>query len=134
MTTSAKGTFEIESWDEKPYAEPGEGVKLTRAEVKERFSGDLEGAGSSQSLMCYRADGTATYVGLQLIEGSVGGRAGSFVLQVDGGYDGTNAKATWTVVTGSATGELTGLEGSGGFSAPPGSTAEVTLDYDLPNR
>ncbi len=134
MTTSAKGTFEIESWEEKPYAVPGEGMKLTRAEVRERFRGDIEGAGSSQSLMCYRADGTATYLGFELIEGSVGGRTGTFVLRVDGDYDGTNASATWTVVTGSATGKLAGLEGSGGFSAPPGSTAEVTLDYDLPGR
>lgn len=134
MTTSAKGTFEIEAWDENPYSEPGNGVKLSRAEVTERFSGDIDGKGSSQSLMCYRPDGTATYVGLQLVEGSLGGRAGSFVLRVDGGYDGTNASATWTVVEGSGTGELAGLEGSGGFSAPPGSTAEVTLDYGLPGR
>jgi uncharacterized protein DUF3224 len=81
--------------------------------------------------MCYRADGTADYVGLERIVGRLGGRAGSFVLRSTGAYDGSEARATFSVVHGSATGELTGLEGEGHFAAPHGQQGKLQLDYRL---
>jgi hypothetical protein len=131
MTRRATGTFKIEGWDEKTYDETEDGGKLTRASVKQVFSGDIEGDGAVEWLMCYRPDQTAEFVGLQRIIGQIGDRAGSFVLlQTAGTFDGEQATGELSVVPGSGTGDLRGLHGKGQFSAPLGSTASITLDYD----
>ena len=131
MTTTAHATFTLDGWDEQPYAELAEGRKLTRASVKQTFSGDITGEGTVEWLMAYRPDGTADYVGLQHIVGTLGGRSGSFVLSSPGTFDGQEAAGTWTVLIGSGTDELAGLTGTGTFSAPSGGEPTVSLDYDL---
>jgi hypothetical protein len=132
MAAHATGTFKIEGWDEATRSEQEEGGKLTQASVRQSFSGDIEGEGSVEWLMCYRPDETAEFVGLQRIEGRLGDRSGSFVLlQTDGSFDGTEARGRLAVVPGSGTGDLRGLRGQGEFSAPHGSQASMTLDYDF---
>jgi hypothetical protein len=125
----ARGSFEITSWDEQTYEELDGGAKLTRASVTQRFEGDVEGEGAVQWLMAYRPDGTARYVGLQRITGSIGGRRGSVVLETAGEFDGDEARSTWSVVPGSGTGQLEGLNGSGTGRAPHGSRSSFELDY-----
>src|SRR3954449_8374629 len=120
MSTHAQGTFEISSWDENPYVELDGGAKLTRASVEQAFSGDIDGEGSVEWLMCYREDKTADFVGLQRVSGQIGDRSGSVVLQTVGTFDGTEARGEWTVVPGSGSGDLRGLTGKGGFTAPHG--------------
>ena len=73
--------------------------------------------------MVYGQDGTARYVGLQRIEGSLGGKEGSFVVESNGDFDGGEAKGTWVVIAGSGTGDLAGLTGEGTFTAPLGEKA-----------
>jgi hypothetical protein len=132
MTERVRSTFKIEGWDESPYAENEDGGKLSRASVRQSISGDIEGEGSVEWLMCYRPDKTAEFVGLQRIDGRLAGRSGSFaLLQTDGSFDGTVARGRLEVVPGSGTGELRGLRGQGEFSAPHGSEASVTLDLDF---
>lgn len=131
MTQHAQGKFDIASWDEEPYVEIDEARKLTRATVTQRFSGDITGDGSVQWLMFYRTDGTADFVGLQRVEGKLGDRKGSFVLQTVGAFDGSKASADWTVVPGSGTDDLEGLQGTGRMEAPMGSTASYEFDYKL---
>jgi hypothetical protein len=129
--THAQGKFDIASWDEEPYVEVDEARKLTRATVTQRFSGDVEGDGSVQWLMFYRTDGTADFVGMQHIQGTLRDRKGSFVLETTGTFDGSKAAADWTVVDGSGTGELEGLQGTGRMEAPMGSTAQYDFDYSF---
>jgi hypothetical protein len=132
MSTRATATFKIEGWDEKPYAEIEGGRKLTQASVKQAFAGDVEGEGDVEWLMCYRPDETADFVGLLRIVGQIGDRSGSFVLtQVEGTFDGKEARGQLSVVPGSGTGDLTGLRGTGEFSAPHGGEATITLDYEV---
>lgn len=124
------GSFTVTSWDEEPYLEgPGE-RKLSRATVSQDFEGDLVGSGSVQWLMCYAPDGTARFVGLQHVEGSVGARRGSFVVETVGEFDGSEASGTWTVVPGSGTDDLAAVTGRGGFQAPMGSTASYELSIE----
>lgn len=130
MSTHATGSFEIQSWDEETYDEFGEEGGLTRATVTQTFRGDIEGKGTVKYLMTYSSESSARFVGQQRIVGHVDGRSGSFVLHLRGTYDGNTAEATWSVVPGSATEELRGLRGEGGFSAPLGKTASYTLDYE----
>ena len=126
MSTQAKGTFKIDSWDEQPYAD-----KLSRAQVKATYSGDIEGQGETEWLMCYREDKTADFVGFQRIAGALGGRSGSFVCRSTGAFDGTEAGGPLAIVRGSGTGELAGIVGTGTFSAPMGGQPSLSLDYDF---
>ena len=104
MGERATSTFEIKRWDEDSYAEFDGGKKLSRARVTKIFQGDVEGEGAVEYLMMYREDGTATLVGLERIIGRVHGKAGSFVLQEEGTYEGGAAKILWRIVPGSGTG------------------------------
>jgi hypothetical protein len=131
MSTHARGTFEISSWDENAYVELDGGAKLTRASVGQAFSGDLEGEGSVEWLMCYREDNTADFVGLQRFVGRLGSRSGSFVMRTQGTFDGEKAAGELSVVPGSGTEELGGIAGGGAFVAPHGGTPSVDLDYDF---
>ncbi len=131
MAAKAAGTFEVTAWDEKPYLETADGRKLTRASVTQRFSGDIEGEGSVEWLMFYREDGTASFVGMQHVVGKIAGRSGTFVLETSGTYDGKAARASGSIVPGSGTNGLRGLRGSGTYVAGHGSTAEITLEYEL---
>jgi hypothetical protein len=126
----AEGTFEIKSWDESTYEEIDGGGKLNRAHVVQAFTGGFEGEGTVEHLMHYRDDGTATFVGLERFTGNLGGRAGSFVIQGEGTFDGSVAQGPWTVIAGSGTGELAGLRGTGQFWAK-GHDTSYSLDYDF---
>jgi hypothetical protein len=131
MKKIAHGGFEIKSWDEKP-AGTTVGPKVTRATVKQRFTGDIKGTGTTEYVMVYRADKTAAYSGVQIISGTVGVRKGSFALLVRGKYDGKEAVTKWEVVPGASKGDLKGLTGKGEFSAPMGSKGKYKLTYELP--
>ena len=86
--TKAKGSFELAGWDETTYEELDGGGKLTRASVKQNFDGAVVGDGAVEWLMSYRNDGTARFVGLQLVRGTVEDRKGTFVLETVGDFDG----------------------------------------------
>jgi hypothetical protein len=127
----ATGSFRITSFSEDTYEDRGGGAKLTHAWGDQAFSGDIEGDGQVHWLMSYRPDGTATYVGLQRIKGSLGGRSGSFVIDASGGFDGAASRGTWSVVRGSGEDGLKDITGSGAFDAPGGPEATYELDYEL---
>ena len=129
--TRATGEFENTSWDEESFDErPGAG-KLSRAAVTQKFTGDLTATATIQWLMAYRPDGTAEFVGVQRMDGGLGGREGTFVLESRGAFDGGVAKGRITVVPGAGTGGLAGLTGEGTFEAAKGPSGTYTLDYDL---
>jgi Protein of unknown function (DUF3224) len=131
MSTHAQAKFEVQSWEENAYVELEGDAKLTRASVGQAFTGDLDGEGSVEWLMCYREDKTAEFVGLQRFVGRLGSRSGTFVMRTQGGFDGNEAKGRLDVIAGSGTEELSGITGTGEFAAPMGSTASVELDYDV---
>ena len=130
MKQTANARFAIKSWDEKPYSEGPDLPKLTRATVKKTFTGDIDGEGQVDYLMMYRSDGSATFIGLERITGSVGGKTGTFVLQRTGVFEDGQAKESYSVVPGSATGELRGLRGEGTSSVGHGMEHPFTLNYE----
>jgi len=129
MKQTANARFAIQSWDEKPYGEGEERPKLARASVAKSYTGDIEGDGQVEYLMMYRTDGSAAFVGLERVVGRVGGKAGTFVLQRTGVFEGGLAKESYSVVPGSATGELQGLVGEGSSAVGHGMEHPFTLDY-----
>ena len=131
MKQSANARFAIKSWDEKPYSEGQGQPRLTRASVMKTFTGDIEGEGRVEYVMVYRTDGSATFVGLERVVGRIGGKAGTFVLQRLGVFENGLAKESYSVVPGSATGELQGLTGDAGSAVGHGMEHPFSLNYDL---
>jgi hypothetical protein len=131
MTKTANARFAIKSWDEKAYSETSGQPKLTRASVAKSYTGDIEGDAQVEYLMMYRSDGSATFVGLERVVGRIGDRAGTFVLQRTGVFEGGQARESYSVVAGSATGKLHGLRGEGSSAVGHGMEHPFTLSYEL---
>ena len=129
MLTNA--TFKVIGWDEEPYDEPEDVPKLTRVHVKRSFAGDLSGTGNLMLVMTYLDSGIVSFTGFEKVVGSLGGRTGSFVLRHTGVHDGQGATAEHDVVSGSGTGELAGLAGTGGYSAGDEEESDMALDYEV---
>jgi hypothetical protein len=127
--TRASAVITVQKYEPATYDEPAVGPVLARIHVEETFSGDIEGAGVVEFLQAARADGSASFVGIERITGTVAGRAGTFLLQDAGTVEGNVVSGEWFVIPGSGTGELAGLRGDGGFRANLGEGAQVHLDY-----
>lgn len=119
-----RATFDIDSWDEQPFDEGDGTAKLTKASVAKTYAGEVEGTSATEWVMAYAPDETATFVGIERITGTIGGREGTLVLQHVGTFADGAAKATLTVLTG--TGDLEGASGTGDLVADP--NGKVTLD------
>lgn len=131
MSQRATATFTITKWDEQPYEEFDGGRKLSRAHVGRAYTGDLEGSSTDQSLMFYREDGSANYLGFERFIGTLAGKVGSFVIQGDGTFAGGVASTKAFIVPGSGTGELSGLRGTVTFESGHADRYPITIDYEL---
>ncbi len=112
MTTQARGTFDVKL-NPQPTANPGEGATLGRLSIDKQFHGDLEATSKGEMLTGGTAvTGSAGYVAIERVTGTLQGRKGTFILQ----HTGTMARGTpslsITVVPDSGTDELTGLTGT----------------------
>jgi hypothetical protein len=127
----AEGAFKVTSMEEDTYQPLDGGGKLTRARGGQQFSGDLEGEGHVEWLMCYRADGSARFVGHQLMRCSLGERRGTFVIEADGEFTGATSKGDWRIVPGTGTGDLAGIQGDGTFEAGNGPSASYRMNLSF---
>ena len=129
MKTRADAVITVHQYQPAAYDEPAVGSALTRIHVEESFSGDMTGDGVAEFLQAARADGPASFVGIERVTGTVAGRSGTFLLQDAGTVQDNIVGGEWFVIPGSGTGELAGLRGTGGFRANLGEGARVHLDY-----
>lgn len=124
----SKGTFQIKSWQEKPYKESADGFKMSAAHIMQQYEGVLQGESIVEYLMTYQIDGTAAFVGQEFFTGTIGERTGSIVFQHKGVFEDGAAKSDFQVLKGTGTEGLKGLEGSGSFYAEHGGTANYTFE------
>jgi Protein of unknown function (DUF3224) len=111
MTSVAKVTFTVEM---KLQAEPSvaDGVGLGRMSLHKRFEGDLAATGQGEMLTALTpVKGSAGYVAIERVAGTLQGRSGSFVFQHSGTMDQGAQRLSITVVPGSGTGGLAGISG-----------------------
>src|SRR5258708_4180559 len=108
MTLPAVGTFEVAMNPEPPY-DVNEGASIGRVSIKKQF---LE-ASSSVEMIGARTEvnGSAGYVAIERVTGSLRGQSGSFVLQHSGTMKRGKGELSVTVVPDSGTGELKGIAG-----------------------
>jgi hypothetical protein len=131
MGTNIEASFAVTNWDEGAFDEGSDdGPKLTRATVTKTYSGAIEGTSTTQWLMAYADDGSATFVGLERVVGTVDGRDGSMVLQHLGAFSDGAAKGSLDVVHGAGTGALAAARGKGTFLADPAGSVELDLTFD----
>jgi hypothetical protein len=128
-TTRATARTEVKAYESKTFDELPDGPALAENHLTETFSGDIEGEGTARVIQSTHKDGSATFVGIERVRGSVGGRAGTFLLQISGSVVGKDMKAEWVVIPETGTGTLAGLRGSGGFTAQLGQHGAIWLDY-----
>lgn len=125
----ATGTFEVKL-DPQPLSTPGEEAAIGRMSIDKHFRGDLEGTSKGEMLMVMtETRGSAGYVAIERITGSLHGRSGSFVLQHSGTMNRGAQTLICTVVPDSGTGELAGLSGRMAIDVSAGHA--YTFDYDI---
>jgi Protein of unknown function (DUF3224) len=126
MGTEIKASFEITKWDEHQFDRRAGAAKMTRAKVGKSYSGDIDATSITEWLMAYADDGTATFVGLERIDGIIAGRRGTLALQHVGEYKDGAARADLKVIGGACSGQLAATTGTGDFLADP--AGHVLLD------
>ena len=108
----ASGPFNVKlapTWTE----EHPDGTKLARLSIDKEFHGDLEATSKGEMLSAGTSTrGSAGYVAIERVTGTLAGRTGSFVLQHSGTMNRGAAQLTLTVVPDSGSGALTGIAGS----------------------
>lgn len=126
----ARGTFTVKVAPLTPS--PAEG--LSRYSLEKEIHGGLEG--TSRGEMMGGGDvksGVAGYVAMERINGTVGGKHGSFALQHSCTMDQGSQSMDIVVVPGSGTDELTGIRGA--FSIRiEGGQDYYDFDYTLPEQ
>ena len=126
----AQGAFEVQLNPLEPYA-ASQGEGLGRMSIDKQFHGDLQGTSQGEMLTAITGvPGSAGYVALERVSGTLHGRRGSFVLQHSGIMNRGAPRLTVTVVPDSGTGQLAGLAGSMEILIEAGSHSYI-FDYTL---
>jgi hypothetical protein len=112
MTMHASGTFEVKLNVQKADSKAAESANLGRMSIEKQFHGDLSGASAGEMLSAgTEVKGSAGYVAMERVNGTLGGRTGTFVLQHSGTMTRGEPQLNVTVVPDSGTGELVGITG-----------------------
>ena len=126
--TTARANITVQSSEAAPYDQTTSPA-LVELRLTETFTGDIEGESPVRALQVLRDDKSACMVSVQRFRGKLAGRQGTFVLQGSEVVENGKIKASWFVVPGSATDDLVGLRGEGGFEGGFGKGSDGTLDY-----
>ena len=111
MPNHASGTFEVKLTPQATE-DNAESSGLARLLIDKQFHGDLEATGKGQMLSAGTAvKGSAGYVAIERITGTLHGRSGTFVLQHSGTMTRGEPELSVTVVPDSGTGQLAGISG-----------------------
>jgi hypothetical protein len=106
----ASGTFEVKLTPQ-PVDDNGDAT-LGRMTIDKQLHGDLEGSSKGQMLTAGTSvKGSAGYVAIERVTGTMAGRKGSFILQHTATMTRGTPQLSITVVPDSGTDQLAGLSG-----------------------
>lgn len=106
------GTFEVNLQPLTTFAEGSDGINLGRMSIEKTFSGELAATSQGEMLTAMTpVEGSAGYVAIEQVTGTLSGRNGRFVLQHFGTMSQEQNFLLLEVVPHSGTGELTGISG-----------------------
>lgn len=128
------GEFEVQMEPLESYAKGAAGITLGRMSIDKAFTGGLEGSSRGEMLSAMGPiEGSAGYVAVEQVTGTLSGRSGTFVLQHYGRMQGGLGELTLEVVPDSGTDELVGLSGSMVIDASDGKH-RYEFSYELAER
>ncbi len=111
MVTRASGTFDVKLSPLAPN-DKAANSPVGRMSIDKQFHGDLEGTSKGEMLSAMtEVKGSAGYVAIEQVSGTLHGRRGTFVLQHSGTMTRGAPQLSVTVVPDSGTGQLMGLAG-----------------------
>ena len=132
MASKASGTFEVKLAPQAAAAGVGDPT-IGRLAISKQFHGDIDGSSKGEMLATRtEVDGSAGYVALERVVGTLQGRDGSFSLQHSGTMDRGTPSLVVTVVPDSGTGELVGLTGTMAIIVEGGKHT-YEFEYTLPD-
>ena len=107
------------------------GVDFGRQSIDKTFYGELEATSKGEMLSALtNVQGSAGYVAIEQVVGTLSGKHGSFVLQHFGTLQGTKSRLLINVVPDSGSDELVGLQGKMTINIEQGQHF-YELDYEL---
>jgi hypothetical protein len=110
--TRASGPFDVKMTPQPPDENAGD-APIGRMSLDKQFHGDLEATSKGQMLAAgTEVKGSAGYVAMERVTGTLHGQSGTFVLQHTGTMNRGTPSLTITVVPDSGTGGLAGLAGT----------------------
>lgn len=125
VTVRAAGPFDVQ------MTPAGEG----RFALDKRFHGDLTATATGEMLTAMTAtEGSAAYVAIEKVTGTLAGRTGTFHLQHTGSINRGRPTLTITVVPDSGTDGLAGLTGTMRVHIASDGAHSYELDYTLPDK
>ena len=111
-SSRASGTFEVQLTPQT-VADTALATSLSRLSLDKRFRGDLEATSKGEMLAAGTGvKGSAGYVAIERVTGTLHGRRGTFVLQHSGTMTRGAPQLVITVVPDSGTEDLVGLAGT----------------------
>jgi len=124
----ATGTFDVTL---TPRSAGHAGKAVGCFSIDKRFEGDLTGTSKGEMMSAGSPpSGSAGYVAIECVTGTLGGREGTFALQHTGTMDRGSNELSIRVVPGSGTGGLTGLSGTFAIVIADGKHS-YEFDYEL---
>lgn len=124
------GQFNITGWDENTLSEKLEGIKQAHASITQNYEGSMVGQSDVEFIMSYQSSTSALFVGFESFVGVLNGKRGTISFKHDGNFNEGIASSTFSSVSGSATGELSGCTITGTFSSGEDGTAKYNITFD----
>lgn len=132
----AEGTFEVAAFTPAPVTpalDIATGVDVGVSTMEKSYAGQVQGRSATLFSAAFDAEaGVGSYVAIEAFEGSLNDASGTFNFTHAATTHGADRAAEhFVIVPSSGTGELAGIEGTGGLSIDEDGTHRIWFDYEV---
>ncbi|PYX99095.1 MAG: DUF3224 domain-containing protein [Acidobacteria bacterium] len=132
MTQHASGPFDVKLTPQQPDSEVAKAANLGRMTIDKQFHGDLNATSKGEMIAAQtQVKGSAGYVAIERVTGTLKGLGGSFALQHSATMTRGVPDLSIIVVPDSGTGELKGITGKMDIIIAPDGKHSYTFDYSI---
>jgi hypothetical protein len=132
MTQHASGPFDVKLTPQKPDSEVAQAANLGRMTIDKQFHGELDATSKGEMIATQtEVKGSAGYVAMERVTGTLKGRKGTFVLQHSATMTRGVPQLSIIVVPDSGTGELKGISGKMNIIIAPDGKHSYEFDYTI---
>jgi hypothetical protein len=130
-TMHARGPFDVKLAPQ-PTSDTSEGSPLGRMSIDKQYHGELDATARGEMLSAMTAvKGSGVYVAVEKVSGTLGGKAGTFLLHHTGVMARGTPQLSITVVPDSGTGQLEGLAGTMKIDIAPDGKHSYDFEYTI---